>query len=252
MSLRLTYIDHATKVHNFTVGPGTPTGDDLTHAQDIVFRASRRFLYPVSFVTKQTHTWSWLVTEATLQLEANKDEYLLPADFESLHRPFMYTMNTGRYGSITKTSMSKLMQEKSFNTINSWPLLCSIFHETVNKAVDQHKKVMFWPIPSGVYQLNYSYICEPPKPTVSTDIFLGDCMTDEALLQVCLAVAEQQDDEIIGIQSQLADQLVQALILKDSSDAPETVGYVRDGNLSGYGDMRSWSLKYSPLNTDSL
>ena len=55
MSLRLTFSDFYTKVYNFSVAPGTPTGDDLTAAQDIVYRAYRRFLYPASFVTKKTH-----------------------------------------------------------------------------------------------------------------------------------------------------------------------------------------------------
>ena len=248
MSLRLTFSDFYTKVYNFSVAPGTPTGDDLTAAQDIVYRAYRRFLYPASFVTKKTHIWSWLKKEATLILEASKDEYLLPQDFDALNRPFMFTMNTGRYGSITKTSMAKLMIEKSYNTINSWPLMCAIYPESVSKTVDQNKKVIFWPAPTGVYQLNYSYVCEPPKPTAATEVFLGDALTDETLLQVCLAVAEQESDEKIGIQSQLADQQVQALILKDSNDAPDTVGYVRDGNIGNYGSMRDWVLKNSTLN----
>ena len=248
MSLRLTFSDLYTKVHNFTVAPGTPTGDDLTAAQDIVYRAYRRFLYPVSFVTKKTHLWSWLKKEATLQLESGKDEYLLPQDFDALHRPFMYTLNTGRYGAITKTSMDKLMLEKSYNSINSWPLLCAIYPESVSTTVSQNKKVIFWPVPNGTFQLNYSYVCEPPKPTVATDIFMGDCLTDETLLQVCLAVAEQDSDEKIGVQSQLADQQVQALILKDSGDAPNTVGFVKDGNIHGCGYNRNWTLKYSELN----
>jgi hypothetical protein len=250
MSLRLTFSDIYTKVHNFTTAPGTPTGDDLTAAKDIVYRAYRRFLYPVSFVTKKPHIWSWLIKEATLQLEAGKDTYLLPEDFDDLHRTFMYTMNTGRYGAITKTSMNKLMMEKSYNAENSWPLMCATHPETVSKTVDQNKKVIFWPAPTGVYQLNYSYVCEPPKPTVATDLFLGNALTDETLLQVCLAVAEQESDEIVGVQSQLADNQVQALILKDTNDAPDTVGYVRDGNIANYGSMRDWVLKNSTLNID--
>jgi hypothetical protein len=147
--------------------------------------------------------------------------------------------------------MTKLMQEKSYNSLNSWPLMCSIYPESVSTSVDQNKKVIFWPAPTGVYQLNYSYVCEPPKPADATDKFLGDALTDETLLQVCLAVAEQDSDEIIGIQSQLADSLVQALILKDSNDAPDTVGYVRDGNIANFGSMRDWTLKNSTLNVDN-
>lgn len=248
MTLRLTFSDIYIAVHNFTTAPGVPTGDDLTAAQNVVYRAYRRFLYPVSFTEKRTHIWSWLKKEATLLLEASKDEYLLPQDFDALNRPFMFTMNTGHYGSITKTSMAKLMLEKSYNSVSSWPLMCAIYPESVSQTVDQNKKVIFYPAPSGVYQLNYSYVCEPPKPSAATDIFFGDAITDETLLQVCLAVAEQESDEKIGIQSQLADQQVQALILKDSNDAPDTVGYVKDGNIGNYGNMRDWTLKNSSLN----
>jgi hypothetical protein len=249
-SLRLQFSDFYTKVHNFTTAPGVPTGDDLTQAKSIVYRAYRKFLYPIDIKAGETHTWSWLIKEGTLKTIGGVDTYELPEDFDALYRPITFTLNTGRYGRVTKTSYAKLMIEKSFNTLNSSPLICAIIPETATTTIDQHKKIVFWPLPDGEYQLNYSYICMPPKPVNNTDVFLGNAKTDEALLQVCLAVAEQEQDEVIGVQSKLAAEAVQALILNDSTDAPDTVGMVTDGNITQRPNIRDYVLRNTQLQVD--
>lgn len=250
MSLRLTFLDLYTQVHNFRSGPGTPTGDDLTAAKDLVYRTYRKFLCPVDMKTKENHIWSWLIKEGTLTLESGKEEYLLPEDFDALSGSFIYTSQNGVCGQISKVSRNKVMLNRSDNNFSGWPVMCYIHPETIDTVVDQKKKVVFWPIPNSAYTINYSYVCIPPKPMNSTDVFIGNYSTDEVLLQMCLAMAEQSSDEELGTQTKLANEQLQSLIMSDSKDSPNTVGHVRDGNISTGVNLRDYILRNSSLNAD--
>jgi hypothetical protein len=72
---------------------------------------------------------------------------------------------------------------------------------------------------------------DPPKPENDEDFFIGGTLESEAILQCCLAVAENEQDEIIGVQTQKAVDMVQQLIRKDMGIAPDTVGEVMDSNI---------------------
>ena len=72
---------------------------------------------------------------------------------------------------------------------------------------------------------------EYTKPEDDEDYFIGGVLESEAILQCCLAVAENEQDEVIGVQTQKAVDMVQQLIRKDMGIAPDTVGEVQDGNI---------------------
>ena len=72
--------------------------------------------------------------------------------------------------------------------------------------------------------LNYSYIIKPPKLIETTDLFIGGDFASEVILEHCLAVAEQEYDEVIGVHSQKAIELTQQLIVNDEPIIPDSVG----------------------------
>ena len=50
-------------------------------------------------------------------------------------------------------------------------------------------------------------------------------------MECCLAAAELQEDDVIGVHEQKAQEILQQLIQTDLMNAPKTVGRVRDGSL---------------------
>jgi hypothetical protein len=84
---------------------------------------------------------------------------------------------------------------------------------------------LFYPIPNGAYSFAYAYKLNPPKLENDTDIPIGAIEVAETLMQMCLAAAELQEDEVAGVQEQKAVQLLQAAVQADKErNASATVG----------------------------
>jgi len=66
------------------------TSTNLTRCQDIVYRAYRKYLFPLNPQTGQVYVWSFLRKTGTLLTEASKSNYALPADFVGLVSGFKF------------------------------------------------------------------------------------------------------------------------------------------------------------------
>ena len=90
----------------------------------------------------------------------------------------------------------------------------------------------------------------PKGAVIKNRCLVHSCVSDPAncvgtfsfILQCCLAVAENQEDEKIGVETKKAIDLIQALIRKDKGESPDTVGRVRDTgmNQASIFDYRSF------------
>ena len=109
---------------------------------------------------------------------------------------------------------------------------------------------MVFPTPNGTHVINSTYVMTPAKMESDGDFFVGGPLESEAILQCCLAIAENQEDEVLGIETQKAVEMLQALIRKDKADSPDTVGPVVDGNIGGASivDLRTWWIPSATFN----
>lgn len=241
-SLVLSFSDIYTQVSEFLGIGSSPTGTNLTKVKDIVHRGYRQFLTPVDGRTGKNHTWSFLSKESMLITRVGVNEYQLPDDYGHLWYSFTYD-NDINYPTPHSTSIDRIRVLLSLDTSNSYPQLYSIVSDVYDSLVGQRYKVVFYPKLDDAYLLRYGYVIEPPKLVNDTDLFIGEMRTSEAILETCLAVAEQQEDDTIGIHTQLAAKLTNDLIRADVKQVPDSVGL----NLDRFRDPTlAREMRYYP------
>jgi hypothetical protein len=140
------------------------------------------------------------------------------------------------------TTERKIMRSRNNIEFSSYPTEYAIRTEKFDKSVGSVKNMIVYPTPSARSVINSTYVMMPDRPEEDTDYFIGGPAESEAVLQCCLGVAENQEDEKIGVETQKAVELMQTLIKKDKGVAPDTVGSVHDANIrrSSIFDYRSY------------
>lgn len=222
-TLRLNYKDVWTKVSEFLGLGSSPTGTNLTKCKDIVLRAYRKFLMPIDSSTVsqanpggKIHRWKFLELTTTLSTAADIDTYNLPKGFSSFVTTFTHTTPT-TWNPVQKP-LSFIYEQKSRTTGTGYPVYFAIKNGDYDVVAGQQYEVVFSPTPNGTYNYYYTFIFMPQKPVNDEDLFVGDELTSEVILECALAVAELQEDEKAGFHNQEADRLLQALIGKDKQD----------------------------------
>src|SRR4030042_1862225 len=248
-SLILTFGDVYNRVSDFLGTGATPTGTNLTNAQDIVHRGYRQFLYPTNPKTGRTHLWSFLKTEAMIITQDGVLEYELPEDFGYFWYPPKYDNDVNRPNP-QSTSVARLRALLSIDDSNTYPRMYSITADKYDPLVGQRYKLMLYPVPDSNYTLRYGYIIEPVKLVNSTDLFIGGTRASEAILECSLAVAEQQEDDTIGIHTQLAAKLTVELINADLKNTPDSLGTMNLSGLSLDNPALARELRYYPSPTE--
>jgi hypothetical protein len=229
-SMKWTFSDVYQRVSSYIGTGSTPTGDDLTKAKDVVYRGYMKFLLPVNPKDEEIYIWSYLRQPWKLVLEPNKWEYPLPLDFERFFRKLEFEKEE-QTASMIKTTESRIMSNRNNLEFNSYPEQYAIRTGKFDKSIGSTKDLIVYPTPTNRSILNCTYVMTPDKPESDGDFFIGGVLESDAILQCCLGVAENEQDEVLGVQTKKAIDMVQSLIRKDKGIAPDTVGQMVDGNI---------------------
>jgi hypothetical protein len=228
MDLSYTFKDLYTRVSKYLGTGRTPSGVALSDVQDIVNRAYKQFLFPVVQVGANLRHWKWSFLEHSTQLICHNGvtNYNMPRDFGSMITDFTYTLQDNKLiTALKQIDEASMLRLQAFNAGNGEPLYYCIRPTNADASQICHHEVLLYPIPNGDYTFAYSYDRNPPKLENDDDIPVGAVEMSECLLQLCLAVAEQEQDEVIGVQSQLAGtMLIAAVQLDKERNASATVG----------------------------
>ena len=231
MSMTWTFSDIYTKVAKFLGLKSNLSDAELAKVKDIVYRGYLEFLFPIHPETGEAYHWSFLKKDATLTLRNGEYIYLLPKDYFTLDETFVYVDDNNRVN-LTKVTPSIIKQHRSTGVVTGEPWEFAIRYAKYDKSFGyQPQEVLFYPTPTSEMTLTYSYIFIPAKPELDTDYFVGNVMSAEAILETCLAVAEQQEDESSKVHAQKASDIINKLILNDEPSAADTVGMVIDSRL---------------------
>lgn len=222
-NLRITYDDILKKVSSFLgLGSTTPTGDNLTLVGDIVARGYRQFLYPVDMRNGDAYEWSFLRKFYVLPIQADKWKYQLPEDFSEILSNPTFDDDDG-YKALDKRTPQEILELRSAVVEEYFPYYYAIVPVGTGLETGSYDEIWVYPEPDASYNLKFFYKVDPLKPSETTDYLVGGVRAAEAILECCLAVAETQEDDTIGIHTQKAEELVQKLILVDSKRDEDTV-----------------------------
>ncbi len=228
--MRWNFLQVYSKVADY-LGMDITDATDLAAVKDIVYRGYMKFLMPVSPKDEEIYIWSWLRQPWKMTFEPNKWEYPLPKDFDRFFRKIEYD-GVANGNQLQQISERAIMRNRSNLEFTSYPYSFAIRTAKFDKVVGSIKEMLVYPTPVNRSVVNSTYVSTPDKPEATTDYFIGGPIESEVILQCCLAVAEFQEDEKIGVETKTAVDLVQALIRKDKGDSPDTVGMVRDTGLN--------------------
>ena len=241
-SLDLTYSEVYTKVSEYLGLGATPTGDDLAKVKAIVKRGYRKFLMPVdmSTATKKTapkpYRWSFLRQTTTLATTAGIDTYDLPSGYNGMIIPLTHT--TDETFNPNEVPLETIYIKISQSQSDSYPLYFAIKDKDFDPQIGRQKELIFYPKPNQTYTYSYTYRFMPPAPNEDTDFFVGPIGSSEAILETCLAIAELQEKDRIGVHNTEASLLTQQFIGDDKLGA--LVSNI--GNSGYYGYPRRSSV----------
>jgi hypothetical protein len=96
------------------------------------------------------------------------------------------------------------------------PYYYAIVTSDYDPDIGELDEIWMYPKSDGVYRVQFFYKSDPTKAADAANFLPGGVKATEAILENCLAVAESQEDDSLGIHNQLAQKLTQDLIIIDS------------------------------------
>jgi hypothetical protein len=231
--LTVSFNDLYTKVSEFLGLGSSPTGTDLTKVKDIVKRGYRMFLYPVDQLTGDIHHWSFVKQFYTLNITNGKWKYLLPEDFSDMISAPAFADDTA-YPPLVKVGPEQMREARSLSTSIGFPKQYAL--APFKYDLQTGTRYEFWvdPDPDGSYVINFWYRIDPDAPSDDADLLVGGIRGAEALIECCLAKAEQQEDDKVGMHTGLAKEALQSLIMTDIKDTSDFLGNLAHGKPSPY------------------
>lgn len=226
--LSLAFSSIYNKISEFYGTGSSPTGDDLTKVKATACRGYRRFLYPTDVRTGRRHIWSFLKQYATITTVGDQYKYALPSDFGRMYINFRYDKSEG-YPPLNKRNVGYIIQERTWTNMSGHPEIYAIVPSKYDVTVGTTWDLWLYPTPGDAYLFHYFYLINPKKPENATDILIGGVEATEAILESCLAVVEDEDDDMATTHhTQLANKFIQDLIAADTVDLGDGVGRMTD------------------------
>lgn len=227
--LMLSYSELCTLISEF-LGLGS-TASDATKA--IIARGYRAFLYPIDMATGQLHIWSFVKQIHTINTVSSKWKYSLPINFSDFLDVPHFDDEKG-YNELTKIAPEQILEIRAGSVSSGFPTYFALAPYTYDNETGTMYEMWLDPTPDGAYMLKFFYRIDPLAPSESTDLLVGGVKATEAILESCYAVAETQEDEVIGLHTQLANEAIQKLIRADIQDTSDLLGNMNQPKPSGY------------------
>lgn len=230
--LTLSFSDIYTRVSEFLALGSSPAGTDLTKVKDITYRGLRQFYYPTYIDPKtrkpKSYLWSFLTKHYSFITVNNMWKYSLPADFSEMLTDISFDPGEG-YTPLRERTLKQIIELRVASDSDGVPEFYAIAPVTFDDATGTFYELWIYPDPQGTHSLQFFYKIDPLKPEDTTDYFPGGVRAIEAILENCLAIAEQQEDDVVGIHTQLANELTQKLILHDRKPHTDKLGNLHHG-----------------------
>ena len=219
----LSWSEVYTEVSKFLGLGSSPGTTDLATVKAIVARGLRRFYYPVDQTNRQSYVWSFLKKYYSFSTIADSWKYALPSNYSEMLTKPSFGAGTG-YLPLKQRDPQQIIEERVASDSDGYPEYYAIVPATYANETGTFYEFWVYPTPDSVYQLRFFYKIDPLEPANTTDFFPGGVKSVEAILENCLAVAEQQEDDVVGLHTQLATMLTQELIVTDKKPATDKIG----------------------------
>lgn len=202
----------------------SPSGDDLIRCKSLVDSGIRQFLYPIDARTGQPHEWEFLKFYWSFNTINGQWKYALPVDFSDLCSVLHFDSTDG-VPPLKKRSAEQIIEMRTGGTNEGYPEYYAITPSRYDIEIGTLYELWLYPIPNQTYNLSGFYRADPVQLSATTDLVVGGIKASEAILESCLAVAEQRDDDMTtNHHTQKAAELIQKLIQFDKVTKTDKIG----------------------------
>ena len=209
------------------------TTSDQQNVDSVIKSGLRRFYYPLMTDPNVNHRWTFLKPEFRIHLQSGTTDYMLDARIGGLLGNLSYVASDQAYIPVESVSVDRILQLRSRNTqIQTFPFHYATRWIAANGLADQRLELLVYPDPDGLYTLKGRARIRPEALTEDNPVPWGGPECAEAILQSCLAVAEQQIDNEVGSDTAAFRAALSAAIQWDQANTAETgesLGFMYDG-----------------------
>lgn len=229
-TLELTYADLMNAVGDF-LGFGRDytlySATDVAICEENIQSGLRDFYYFRDFVDGvMFQGWSFVNFNptSTLTLVSGTRTYTLPSNFSSIDGTFTWGDGINKLPILIVGDQNILDMYNAMDASGD-PLYASIETSGSTGTALQTNTVTFYPEPNAAGALNYRYFINPLQVTSSATYPLGGPQHAETLKEACIAAAERNRDDEVGMHNARFQQLLMQSARFDMRAAtPEYLG----------------------------
>ncbi len=201
------FLDYGSTIANWTAA-------QITEIEAIVQSGIRRVYYPPAIDGAAAHEWSFLRPSTTLATIADQWEYDLDDDFGSLIGEFHYAAGETR-SPIARVPLSTILNFRSHYDQTGYPEFAAVRFKSSDGTGGQRHELLLYPTPDAVYTLGYTFEAYSGQLSDTYPYPLGGMQMSELYKESCLAVAETEVMEEIGLNTQLYQSLLIDAVMRD-------------------------------------
>lgn len=183
---------------------------------DIVKAGLRQFYWPPPSQGGEVVRWSFLSPQATISTSNATAAYTLPADFGGNATAFTYGAgaNTAPLSLISEQHIRSL---QAGNSQSGKPAYVAVRPKTSDGSLAQTWEAVLYPTPDAVYSILYRYDVTAQTLGNSNQYPLGGPAHAEAILESCLAVAEERRNDVSDLHRKRFVDRLAASVMYDAS-----------------------------------
>lgn len=213
--------------------------DDLLLIDRAIDAGLRQFYEPLPLPGERAaHTWSFLYPIGTLSLVSGQSEYDLPDDFGGITERFFMVGDDLSNFPLEMTNMARILALREMDDSSSGPpqMVALNLIPATGETPTRYSAVVY-PTPGQAYTLKFPYRSNPYQLSATAAYPLGGQPHAETLRESCLAAAERDVNDEIGIHnSQFQARMVASVTYDRRHFSAKNYGY--NGDRKKYRPLR--------------
>lgn len=209
------------------------SASQITKIESIVQSGIRRVYYPPASGNHSGFEWSWLRPWTTIDTVVDDYDYDLPDNFGRMIGEFHYEADQNRRP-IKRVPVSTILKKRSQYDESGYAIFFAVRYKSSDGTAGQKQELLLYPNPDSVRTLNYQYEAYASVLSDASPYPLGGMQMSELYKQSCLAVAETEVMDEVGIHSGLFEAM---LVDNIARDRKRTGSYGNMGNRERHGQI---------------
>ncbi len=196
----------------------------------------RQFYFPKADGNGNSYDWSFLKPVYRTTLLQNENILALPDDFGGFEGEIVVALESGSFWPVKLVGIGRVELDNARLPVTlGYPLeacLEPLKGTTINRS--QRFQLKFFPVADQDYTLIFQYYILPECLDGTHPYAYGGAAHAETILESCLMIAEQRDDDAMAVHTRAFNERLMASIAYDRKFKPQNLGKNLDRSV-GYG-----------------